>query len=93
MPENNYEDLYVIADGSCDNNATVYSEALLVPVETLDATAQASLALGAWPTALTLREGKFKAIPIWRLVEKLEEHDLFRELFDEFISDRKAKDP
>lgn len=87
-----YEDLYLISDGSSDGRASVYSEALLVPVETLDDPIQEALANGSFPLAHILKGTKVKAIPIWRLVEKLEEHDLFRELFDEFISTGETKD-
>ena len=87
-----YEDLYVIADGSRDNKATTYREAVRGPGETLDEPTLEALTNGTSPLDLILRDTKFRAIPIWRLVEKLEEHDLFRELFDEFILEKETKE-
>lgn len=81
------DELYLVADIARDDVtfAFNYSRTHVVFVETLPKKAQSQLANGDRLRVDILRENEFRAIPLWRIVEKLEEHGLFQELVDEFI--------
>jgi len=87
-----YDELYIICDrepgeAGCGLR---YSDAHLVFVETMHPDAQAALGNGSPSKDTIVSEYEFEAIPIWRIVEKLEEHGLFQGLVDEFITSKKG---